>query len=199
MPLRHQEPPAEVHEAVEKRLGALAYHGGFHTPRLRHAKPDSLFTAMPHRTAVLTSRQIAGGNTWAQHIDFKGWRFLVLLDDEIVASVDTLDESGAHRFGHINEGPLVAGTTDAIGWAEEQAAVRTGSFEPILVLIHEFSVSLLLLRHHDGGGDDHVIAIPPLFAGLRDRELLQPGHIVDALRPIIARRGDPTAPGRRDC
>ena len=189
MPLQHDEPPAPVHELVHNRLGALAHYGAFHTRRLRHAKADGLCLSTPHRIAVLTARSITARKTWTQHIGTAGWRFLIHDGDEVVATADTVSgEDGEHRFGHINEGPLVAGTTRAIIWAEQHPTIRAGSFEPIFVLAPELSVALLLLKHRAAGGDDYVTALPPLFAGLKDRELLDPKQVINSLRPMLARR-----------
>ena len=189
MPLQHEEPPTPVHELVHTRLGGLARYRAFHTPRLAQAKPDSLSVSTPHRIALLTAADIEAGSDWPRLIGAKGWRFLVHEGDEVVAAVDTvIDENGEIRFGHINEGPLAAGMAEAIEWAEEQASVRDGSFEPILVIAPEFRVAFLLLKHRATGGNDHVIAIPPLFAGLKPRELLKPTDIADALRLMLARR-----------
>ena len=189
MPLQHDEPSALIYKLVHDRLGALAYHRAFCTPHLSEADPDDLQISTPHRVGFLTTHGLEAGSMWHRAIEPGGWRFLIHHGDKVVAAVDTvIGKNGKHRFGHIYEGPLVAGTEEAIRFAEEHATIRSSNFQPILVIAPSLSVSFLLLRNRTTNCSDHLIALPPLFAGLQGGELLRPEDVATVLRNISIRK-----------
>jgi len=189
MPLQHDEPSALVHKLVHDRLGASVHYRAFCTPRLSEADPNDLKISTPHRVGFLTAQCLEAGGTWHRNIERRGWRFLIHHGDKVVAAVDTvIGKDGEHRFGHIYEGPLVAGTEAAIRSAEGHATIRSSSFEPILVIAPSLSVSFLLLRNRTPNCSDHLLALPPLFAGLQAGELMRPEEVAITLRNISVRK-----------
>ncbi len=189
MPLQHNEPSDAVYKLVHERLGALNYHRAFYTPHLSTADPDNLKISTPHRVGFLTAQGLEAGGMWHRDIERRGWRFLIHHGDKVVAAVDTvIGKDGNHSLGHIDEGPVVAGMEKAVRFAEGHATIRSGSFEPIFVIAPSFSVSFLLLRNRTPSSSDHLIALPPLFAGLQAEELLLPEKAAIVLRNISIRR-----------
>ena len=196
MQLQHRPPPGQVPSAVLNRLRAVSHQRAFHTPQLRRAEPRQLFISTPHRVAMLTRRAIGAGDNWLEPLDVRGWRFLVHQGEDVIAAVETvITGDGEHRFGHIDEGPLVAGTADAIRWAEQHATSIAGTFEPILVLSPEFNLALLLFKQIDAPGVDYLMVISPFPRSLGRRELLDPRHVSAMLRAIAARKSSHLAQG----
>jgi hypothetical protein len=195
MPLQTVHPPMPAHEAVRSRLGYLAEASAFRTPALRGVAPNTIALSTPHRVAILPLDRIKRGMSLRSAAQKKGWRFLVHNGDQVVAAAQsTLSEKGEHRFAHLNEGPFVAGTEQAVRRAELLASVQKGRFEPLLLMVPAVNVVALWLQDLDGDAD-LVMAIPPVPREIPPYKALAASDFVTVLIRL-AGRVPPDAGGR---
>jgi hypothetical protein len=194
MPLKIADVPTVAHEAVRTRLSHVAGRAAFGTPAMRRASPDALALSAPHRIAVLALDRITPDMSIRKAARKKGWRYLVHDGDQVAAAADTVvSEAGEHSFGHLNEGPFVQGTEQAIRRAEALEVVRRGSFEPLLLMVPAIYVVALWLE--DLAGDaDWFMAIPPAPRELAPYQAVASGDLVAALNTIVARMGPDAGP-----
>ena len=168
MALRIADPPQAARNAVHAMLGHPAMASAFRTPALRLAASDALALSTPHRVAVLPLDRIGAKTSLRSDAQMRGWRFLVHHGDRIVAAADTVTGArGKHAFGHLNQGPFVAGTEAAIRRAESHGMMKQRHFEPILLMVPALYVMALWLRDLEGDGDrDRLMLVPPAPKGL---------------------------------
>ena len=160
MALQLAEPPKVARNAVRKMLAHPATPSAFRAAATQRAPAHELAMSTPHRVAVLPLRRIGPETTLRADAQMRGWRFLVHHGNRVVATADTVvDRRGQHAFGHLNQGPFVRGTEQAIRHAEACPAARRQDFEPILLMVPTLYVMALWLR--DSAGDrDRVVIIP---------------------------------------
>jgi hypothetical protein len=187
MPLHAVDPPIAAYEAMRSVLSDLASHAAFRTPALRRADPASLALSTPHRFAVLPLNQIRRQTGLRTAAEMKGWRFLVHDGQRVVATVDAIEtDKGEHQFGQLNEGPLTAGTEDAIRRAERLDAVRKGHYEPAFLLVPALYVAALWLQDRDGDSD-LVLPMAPAPQELKPYEPMSAGAFLEVLVRLAAR------------
>lgn len=194
MPLRTAKPPALAHEAVRSRLAHVAGMAAFGTPAMRRASPDALAMSTPHRIAVLALDRIRPDMSIRKSVQKKGWRFLVHDGDHVAAAADAVrGAAGEHSFGHLNEGPFVQGTEEAIRRAEDIEAVKKGRFEPLFLMVPAICVVALWLLDLKGDAD-WFMAIPPAPREFHPYQEIGHGDFVAALNKTVARLGPDAGP-----
>jgi hypothetical protein len=128
--------------ALREGLGALAEHGSFSAAGLREARPDQISATVPHQVFSLTLEAARLGGDVTERVHENGWRFLLEVDGQVIASAETRsDEGGRHDFAQLNAGPFVAGTIEALAAAE--SATRGDDFESQLRWLTVPSVYLM--------------------------------------------------------
>jgi hypothetical protein len=166
MALRIADPPRAARNAVHATLGHPAMASAFRTPAVRLASADALALSTPHRVALLPLDRIGPKTSLPSDVQWRGWRFLVHHGDRIVAAADTVTGArGKHAFGHLNQGPFVAGTEAAIRRAESHGVMKQRDFEPVLLMVPALYVMALWLRDLESDRD-RVTVIPPAPKGL---------------------------------
>jgi len=194
MPLEIVNPPILAYEAVRSRLTDLAAASAFGTPSLRRSAPESLALSTPHRIAILPADAIGPRMSLRSAAIRKGWRFLVLSGTDVIATADTvLTKGGEHRFGHINEGPFVAGTEQAVRRAEADERIKKARFEILYLMVPALHVLALWLRELDGDADQ-LMVIPPTPPEFRPFEMLATNNFVTKLDELARHE----MPGRDD-
>ena len=187
MSLETVDPPTLAYEAVRSRLAGLAAASAFGTPCLRRAPPEALALSTPHRIAVLPANRFKRKIALSSDVIEKGWRFLILNGAEVVASADSiLTETGEHRFGHINEGPFVQATEQAIRRAEADSRVTKGRYEPVLLMVPNLKVVSLWLRNLTGK-TDLLMVLPPAPRELHPYELRAADDFIASLNNLARR------------
>jgi hypothetical protein len=172
MALRITDPPKAARDAVHARLGHPSTASAFRTPAVRLAAADTLAVSTPHRIALLPLDRIGPKTALRSDVQMRGWRFLVHHGDQIVAAADTVAGArGQHRFGHLNQGPFVTGTEQAIRRAEAHGLMKQRHFEPILLMVPALYVMALWLRDLDGE-HDRLMIIPPAPRGVAPYRML---------------------------
>jgi hypothetical protein len=162
------EPPKSSLASLRESLGALAERGSFSAGGLREARVDQISATTPHQVFNLTLEDARRGKVM-EHARSSGWRYLLAVDDRIVASAETESREGARQaFSQVNSGPFVVGTIEAFTVAERAANEQEGGLE--LRLIHVpalYLMSLWLKPLGEDGSDDSIfIPIAPTPSGL---------------------------------
>ena len=129
MPLQAPDPPDEAVDALRGALGALGDRGQFGVRALRRARPEQITVAAPHQVFTLGLDDLRERPSLATAKP-SAWRFLIEVDREVVASAETTTISDReHEFSHVNEGPFVVGTVEALEIAERVADERNVDFD----------------------------------------------------------------------
>jgi hypothetical protein len=187
MPLHTIDPPMAAYEAVRSTMADLVAQSGFRTPALRRADPATIALSSPHRTAVLGLDRIRGAKDLRSAAQINGWRFLVHQDATVIAAIDAVQtEKNQYSLGHINEGPFVAATEDAIRRAEALDQVRRGRFAPIFLLVPAVYVAALWLEDQTGSAD-LVMVMPPNPRELAPYSPLSVSIFLESLTPLADR------------
>jgi hypothetical protein len=104
---------------LREALGALAQRGQFSSRGLRKARPEQLTATVPHQVFVLGLDSVAAEGEALERAQPAGWRYLLEVDKQVVASAETrLQEGERHSFSHVNDGPFVRGTVEALAVAD---------------------------------------------------------------------------------
>lgn len=117
------------------------------------------------------------------------WRYVVRDDGRLLATADAAARGSSHGFSHLNEGPFVQATVEALGTAERLPEIREGLFERRLLEVPAlFSVSLWL---HDPEAADRDVVVPlaPAPPGLEPGRPLAVAAFLDVLASLAARVG----------
>ena len=90
------------------------------------------------------------------------WRYLVQDGDRIIAAASVLPTGlgDAHDFSHINEGPFVASTADALAFVASHPEVAAGDFELRLLQVPSLHTMAVWLHPASSDGDRLVPLAP---------------------------------------
>lgn len=138
------------------------------TPALRAADAAALTFDTPLQVFVLGADDLAAGKGLAA-ARAVAWRYLIRDAHGPIATVDAATaDANAHRFSHINEGPFVGATADAMASVPKLAEARDGEFDARLLEIPALHSTTLWLHTGAKNGDLLVPlapAPPALHAG----------------------------------
>jgi hypothetical protein len=150
------------------------------------ATAGNLSLSQPHRVYTATAADVLAGSILSSAKE-DSWRYLVFSNgDEAVAAVEVISrDGGAMELAHINEGPFVAGTVEAIAAAADRLANDPHDFELRLLRIPSLYLIALWLHANDA---DEVIPIAPAPAGLQAGETIAEAALAAALRPLAEQR-----------
>lgn len=157
--------PQESLAALRDSLNALATRGSFSDRGLREARPEQISATVPHPVFNLTLDGARQGNVEAARQT--GWRFLLAVDEQVLASAETRSEAGRQVFSHVNVGPFVSGTVDALVVAERIADVDERQLDLRLLNVPAlYLMSVWLQPSSEEGADDGVfVPIAPAPTG----------------------------------
>jgi hypothetical protein len=158
VPLQLPEPPAASVEVLREAVGALAARGEL-SAALRRAAPGQVAITAPHQVFTLSLRDVAGEASLQRAVP-TGWRYLLEVGDDVVAAVETSETDGKHALAHVNHGPFVRGTVEALGVAETVAGDRPG-MELSLLHVPALYLVALWVRDTSGAGDATIIPVAP--------------------------------------
>ncbi|HXH39920.1 MAG TPA: hypothetical protein VNN08_14920 [Thermoanaerobaculia bacterium] len=150
------------------------------------ATAGTLTLSQPHRVYLATAADVVAGAILSSAKE-DSWRYLVINNsDEAVAAVEVIARGGGPmELAHINEGPFVAGTVDAIANAEEQVRNAPRDFEVRLLRIPSLYLIALWLHASDTDG---LIPIAPAPAGLVAGVAITEAELAATLRPLAEQR-----------
>jgi hypothetical protein len=171
MDMQFVQPPAEVMDVAIAGLRHMAEHSS--SRELRRHPPDQLRLIYPQQVYLLGLDDIRAGRG-LESAKHSGWRYLVQAPDgrPIAIAESVTDPSGAQVFAHLNYGPFVTGTAEALRIAEQ---TNLPSAEARLLEIPALYLVALWLQHRDGATLIPVAPAPPGIEANRSypaRELL---------------------------
>jgi hypothetical protein len=184
MTLRTAEPSREAIETVRAHLSDLAARPQFQHRLLGGAEPTQVALAAPHDVYAIGLDRLAEG-AWLDAADVVGQRFLVLDDEQAVASAELAAGGGFES----NEGPFVGATAEAIRAAEASPDLVDGNYELRLLRIPGVYLMALWLRDEDGEGDgDVVVPLAPAPLPLEAGRHYAPAQLQPILRELAQER-----------
>jgi hypothetical protein len=184
MPIDPASVPQPAIAALERAIQQQAARSTFATTKLRGADVSTLERSAPHRVAYLPLGRIGLGSNLREMTEPGGWRFLLHEGaKEAIAAARLEEVDNEFVLAELGEGPFVTGTETAIRFAEEIDAVRSGRFEPVLLVASEVSVVALWLVDLDGNNDIVIMiptspASPPMLP-------MTSGAFLDRLRGLV--------------
>jgi hypothetical protein len=190
MALHISDPPKESLTALRDSLNTLAERGSFSDRGLREARPEQISATVPHPVFNLTLRDAREGKIEAARQT--GWRFLLAVDEQVLASAETRAEGGHQAFSHVNAGPFVAGTVDALAVAERVADGDERQLELRLLNVPALYLMSVWLqsRSDDGVANGRFVPIAPAPAGFEPNRVYEESEFLDALRSAAGRVPD---------
>jgi len=152
---------------------------------LRRHPPDQLRLTYPQQVYLLGLDDIRAGRG-LESAKSSGWRYLVEAPDgrSIAIAESVTDPRGAQVFAHLNYGPFVAGTAEALRVAER---ANLPSAEVKLLEIPALYLVALWLQHRDSAT---LIPIAPAPSGLEANRSYPARELLDLLRERARRSPD---------
>lgn len=164
------DPPTESLAALRESLNELATRGSFSDRGLREARPEQISATIPHAVFNLTLEDARNGDVNAARPT--GWRYLLAVGDQVLASAETRSDGDSHAFSHVNAGPFVSGTVDGVAVAERVAASDDRQLELRVLSVPALYLMSVWLQPPDGDGVFVPIApAPPGFEPNRPYDL----------------------------
>jgi hypothetical protein len=149
---------------------------------------DTLQVNQPHAVYDLGADAIAAGRGLAGAV-FSGYRYLVTDGNSTVAAAEIqADEQGnAIQLTHINTGPFVQATAQALSTAGSHPAVSAASYEVRLLRAAAIYVMALWLKP-DPAGADILYPLPPTPAELEANRPYTADDFIRAILPLAQQR-----------
>jgi hypothetical protein len=186
MGLLISDPPRGSLAALRDSLSVLAGRGSFSAEGLREARPDQISATIPHQVFNLPLAEARSGEVLkgARPV---GWRYLLAVGDRVVASAETQSRDGEQVFSHVNAGPFVGGTVEALAVAERVADADKPSMELRLLNVPAvYLMSLWLHPQERSDAESLFIPLAPAPSGFQANEVYQ-GQQFAALLGELAR------------
>jgi hypothetical protein len=182
MGLLISDPPKESLSALRESLNTLAARGSFSDRGLREARPEQISATVPHAVYNLTLAAAKEGKAEAARLT--GWRFLLAVDEHVLASAETRSEGGLQSFSHVNAGPFVGGTVEALAVAEKAAEAEERQLELRVLSVPALYLMSVWLQPSGGGqaGDALFVPIAPAPTGFEPNRVYEQNEFLDALR-----------------
>jgi len=181
MSLKTVLPPQQYLEIVSKSVGQLMAGPEVAGAALRRGA-EQTEVAAPHEVYSLGLADAADGDLWKAKKT--AWRYLVMQGNRAVAAAELSDAAGGTPvFTHLNTGPFVHGTKQAIAQAETLKVVAEHNFVVRLLAIPALSVLALWLH---GENQDLLCPMPPTDSHLTANQWYSPAEFFKLLAPVAA-------------
>ena len=178
--------PQDSLAALRDSLNTLATRGSFSDRGLREARPDQISATIPQPVFNLTLDGARQGNVEAARPT--GWRFLLAVDEQVLASAETRSEAGRQVFSHVNVGPFVSGTVDALAAAERIADADERQLDLRLLNVPALYLMSVWLQPSSAEGADDAVFVPiaPAPTGFEANRAYDRGEFTKALGSAAA-------------
>jgi hypothetical protein len=174
-------PPDGSLTVLGSTLANLAARGQFGSRALSKAHPEQLTVTTPHQVFTMGIADLIERPTLSSAKP-TGWRYLVEVEREVVAAAETaIGNEDTHAFSHINHGPFVAGTVQALAAAERLAADRDS--EVRLLHIPALYFVALWLTPPQSTDDSQSVLLPvaPAPDGIEANRAYPAGELLETL------------------
>jgi len=109
-----------------------------------------------------------------------GWRYLVSVAGLPIALAETVTQTdGGHAFAHLNYGPFVAGTVEALSVAHREAAEKQAD---VRVLYVPALYLQALWLHTEGSDEDTLVPVAPAPPGIEVDRAYPESALLEELR-----------------
>ncbi len=193
MPLRPSEPPASTLKAVQAGTRAIVAARRSGTPALRAADPAGLTFETPIQVFFLGADDLTAG-AGLDAARPVAWRYIVREAGRPIASAEAATQAdGSHSFSHVNEGPFVESTVDALAAAGGVPDIRNAQFERRLLEVPALHSVSLWLHEAAAAGHDVVLPLAPAPPGLEAGKPYAAAAFLAVLVKQASRIGDEEA------
>lgn len=174
MPLTTGTPPKKCDQLASGAVHGLTDGGGGAI-----GEGEAPGIALPHEVYAMGLDAVIAGDLKAARRT--GWRYLVVQGDRAVAAavVDAPEGKSRMQFSHVNSGPFVEETVNAVSQAEGLEAVARGDYEVRLLNIPALYVMALWLH---GERDDLLLPMPPTNENLDAKKVYTPSDLLKRLK-----------------
>jgi len=183
MPIHLPSPPPDGIEIVQRDAPTLlsaAPHDSAMSRSVTAGAPEVKVT-QPHRVFSATIDDVLRGRVLVNARETTWLYFLVHQDNEPFAAAEVRD----HELLHVNEGPFIKGTADAMTAAVDVAAAQSPDYELRLLRIPAlYTVAVWLAA----SGEDVLIPAEPAPPPLVAKQAYAEAAFTDALRPLAELR-----------
>jgi len=191
MPFRFAQEPPNGGSVIRASLSRLATRPNpLAEKRVDFSAPQ---LSQPHAVYDLRADLIAQGGG-LETASMTGFRYLVSdSTGSVVAAAEVQVNSvgQATTVSHINDGPYVSATADAIGRIGTLPEVNAGSYELRLLRFAAAYMMALWLKS-DTGGSDIIYPLAPTPPPLEANRPYSSTQFIQAVRPIAERRASRT-------
>jgi hypothetical protein len=186
MPLKTGTPPKQCDRLASEAIRGLT-DGATKGAGPAIAGAPGADIALPHEVYAMGLDDVIGADLGKARRT--GWRYLMVQGDRAVAAavVDAPEGKSRMRFSHVNSGPFVEETVNAVSQAEGLEAVARGDYEVRLLSIPALYVMALWLH---GIGDDLLIPMPPTNENLDAKKVYKPSDLLKRLKRAAQARLD---------
>lgn len=195
MPLRLPTPPQQGEGIILEALASAVNQPTEIAAMVADAGPENLTTSAPHQVYFVGLRDLAQGRLLSA-AQLKGWRYMLLKDEQPLASAELTGGGEALDFSNFNRGPFVLSTMEGVGRAERLDPVLAEDFELRLLDVPGLYVVALWLH----GPRELIIPLPPTREELQPYAVYDEETFINLLQPPAERRlqfdNRPPAPGR---
>lgn len=189
MPLHMPQPPSGLPDTIRSGVRNLAGHPHISTEALRGATPDAVDVSTPHQIFTIGLHDLAAGRglDTARPV---GWRYIVEAAGQPIAGAETtLAEDGTTQLlSHVNEGPFVGATADAVRAVQARPELHAAGYElrllriPAIYLmalwLHSAATDLLVpLAPSPVGREGQVVPAAELMSELSQLARTAPHHV----------------------
>jgi|ERR1043165_2050320 hypothetical protein len=174
--------PAPASDAVQRAIASRTKASS----NLFAGKAPELFLSVPHRIAYLGLNAIKPDADLRVSTQMGGWRFLVHERDPSAADTYALIGAATTRlspmdeFSGLDEGPLAAGTEEAIRSVEQTGDVMKGSFDIFYLIVPALYVVALWLRDRIHT-DDIIVPVAPVSLAMTPNKPISPKTFLKVL------------------
>jgi len=188
MPVRFATPPAHGESLVRDSLSKLSARQN--PLSARGVDFNILQVSQPHAVYDLRADAIVSGGGLASAV-FSGYRYLVQREGavEAAAEVQTDAQGNATTVTHINTGPYVQATAEALTRIAALEPVSKESYEVRLLRSAAIYVMALWLKPESGGADI-IYPLPPTPSGLNAEQPYSADGFIQAVLPLARRRSE---------
>jgi hypothetical protein len=181
MAIHLPEAPPEALEAVRRDAPALLNAAPGGTMRAMAADLPQVNVTQPHRVFTATLQDVLDRRVLANARETTWRYFLVQNDNEPFAAAEVAENA----VSHVNEGPFVRGTADAMVRAEQAGGGSAQTYELRLLRIPALYTIAVWLR---APGDDLLIPAAPAPPPLVANETYREESFTTALLPLAQTR-----------
>jgi len=195
MPLHMPDPPSGVADSVRSTVKQFAGNSHHSLKKLRGASADHVDVSTPQQVFTMGVDDISAG-AGLDRARPVGWRHLVTAHGKAIASAETTvaHDGKTHVPSHVDEGPFVDATADAVAAAQALPNVAGTDFEMRVLRIPALYFMALWLH---STAADLLVPMAPSPIG-QEGQAVPAAQVLSELAERARAMSAPTGPGEPD-